>query len=364
MTAGDFFGVVMAGGQGTRLWPFSRKRAPKQSLKLAGDRTLFRETLDRIGLFPPDRILVATTVDQTEMLRRQAPEIPYENFLVEPSPMGTAPVIGWAALEVRSRAPQGVMACLPADHVIRNVARFHALLGAAYQAARQGHLVTLGIPPTYPAAGYGYIEQGESLGQFEGIDGYRAVSFREKPSPQKAEEYVRQGDFLWNSGMFVWKANRFLEEIDGHMPSLGAGLRAIEAQPEGRARAAARDRVWPTLKRETLDYGIMERSAKVAVLPAPDLGWLDVGNWERLFEVVQPDGDGNIVVGDRVAAVESARSLVYQAGGAPRLVAVFGAEDLIVVDTGDTVLVCPRHRAEDVRRLVERLEQAGFGEFL
>lgn len=364
MTPEDFFGVVMAGGQGTRLWPFSRKRAPKQSLKLAGERTLFRETLDRMEIFPSERILVATTADQVEMLHRQAPEIPEENFLAEPAPMGTGPVMGWAALEVRRRSPDGVMACLPADHVIRNAARFHAMLGAGYRAARRGFLVTLGIPPTYPAAGYGYIEQGESLGPFDGVEGYRAVSFREKPSPQKAEEYLRQGGFLWNSGMFIWKASRLLEEIDRHMPAVGAGLKEIQGEPEGRPRAAARDRVWPTLTRETLDYGIMERAAEVAVLPALDLGWLDVGNWERLFEVVQPDGDGNIVVGDRAAAIETARSLVYQAGGAPRLVAVFGAEDLIVIDTGDTVLVCPRHRAEDVRRLVERLDQAGFGEFL
>lgn len=362
MTPADFFVVVMAGGQGTRLWPFSRKRAPKQSLKLAGERTLFRETLDRVDLFPPARILVATTADQTEILRRQAPEVPEDNFLAEPAPMGTAPVIGWAALELQRRAPGSVMACLPADHVVRNTARFHALLGAAYQAARQGHLVTLGIPPTYPAAGYGYIERGESLGKFDGAEAYRAASFREKPSPQEAEEYLRQGRFLWNSGMFIWKAERLSQEIDRSMPSLAAGLLEIEGQGEGRARARAR--IWPTLKRETLDYGIMERATDVAVLPAPDLGWLDVGNWERLFEVMQADKDGNVVVGDRAAVVDSARSLVYQAGGPSRLVAVFGAEDLIVVDTGDTVLVCPRHRAEDVRRLVERLEQAGFGEFL
>ncbi|MGH7378519.1 MAG: mannose-1-phosphate guanylyltransferase, partial [Candidatus Methylomirabilales bacterium] len=289
----------MAGGQGTRLWPFSRKRAPKQSLRLAGERTLFRETLDRLGLFPHEQILVATTEDQLELLRRQAPEIPEENFLAEPAPKGTAPVMGWAAHQVRSRAPEGVMACLPADHVVRDSARFHGLLVAAYQAALRGHLVTLGIPPTYPAAGYGYIERGEPLGLFGGVEGYRALSFREKPSPQEAEEYLRQGGFLWNAGMFIWKAERLLEEIDRLIPSLGAGLREIEREPAGTARAAARARVWPNLTRETLDYGIMERAADVAVLPAPDLGWLDVGNWERLCEVLEADGEGNVVVGDR-----------------------------------------------------------------
>jgi mannose-1-phosphate guanylyltransferase len=352
----------MAGGQGTRLWPLSRKLAPKQSLRLATDRTLFQDTLDRIRIFPPEDILVVTTQEQAESLQAQAPEIPAANFLMEPVPRGTAPVVAWAASELLKRSPSAVMACLPADHVVGNVPRFHALLEAAEATARRGFLVTLGIPPSYPSTGYGYIEQGGRL-DVPGLEGFHVRSFREKPSSEEAAAYLARGGFLWNAGMFVWRCDRLLEEVERHLPAVRKAIDEISVAGEA-ARQQRLSVVWPRLERQTVDYGIMEKADRVAVLPAPDLGWVDVGSWDRLFEVLEPDAAGNVIVGDRVLARGARHSLIYQVGsGSPRLLSVIGVENLIVVDAGDVLMICPRDRAEEVRQVVDLLAQSGWEQY-
>ncbi len=292
------YAVIMAGGGGTRLWPVSRRSHPKQTLPLIEARTLFQATVERLaGLFPPERILVVTVAEQAETLRAQAPDLPAENFLLEPAPRGTASVVGLAASVLQKRDPQAVMAVLPSDHFIRNRDLFHLLLRLAVDVAQNDYLVTLGITPTYPATGYGYIQRGEALPEDFAYPVYRVRRFKEKPTKEQAHAMVQAGDHSWNSGMFIWRTQAILSEIERQMPDLKSALDEISASFGTPEQGPVIQRLWPGLKNETVDYGIMEDAEKVAVLPAGGLNWSDVGSWDSLFDVLLPDEDGNIVFG-------------------------------------------------------------------
>jgi mannose-1-phosphate guanylyltransferase len=363
----DYYGVIMAGGGGTRLWPLSRRAHPKQSLRLLGERTLFQMAVDRMEpLIPPDRILVATTVDQAALLRQQAPHIPVSNYLIEPEPRGTASVIGLAALEVVRRDPEGVMACLTADHRIGNVKVFRALLSAAYKAALAGRLVTLGITPTMAATGYGYIERGASLPAIDGFQVFGVESFKEKPAQAKAEAYLASGRFDWNSGMFVWRAAVILEAISSLMPDLSAGLAKIRPALGSERAAEAIKQVWHGLQSQTVDYGIMEKAQNVIVIAAVDLGWLDIGNWDRLFEALPPDEAGNLILVGRSLLVDTHNSLILQSDelGSDKLAVALGIKDLIIIDTPDVLLVCSRSQAERLRQVVGMLQGGELERYL
>ncbi len=220
-----FYAVIMAGGGGTRLWPLSRKETPKQMLQLIGERTMFQLAVDRLeGLFPAERILVVTVAEQAAGLQEQCPEIPAENYLLEPMPRGTASVVGLAAIELIRRDPEATMAILTADHYIEDIPMFQNLLLAASDVAQRGNLVTLGIVPTFPATGYGYVQRGQELGKFRGVAAYHALRFKEKPDIAKAKEMIAGKDHYWNSGMFIWRVDRILEEIRGLMPDLAGKL--------------------------------------------------------------------------------------------------------------------------------------------
>jgi mannose-1-phosphate guanylyltransferase len=363
----DFASVIMAGGGGTRLWPLSRRRRPKQALRLFGDRTLFQVAVDRlIPIMPPERIYVVTVAEQAELLHSQVTELLKENFLIEPAPRGTASVVGLAATMLRKQNPDFVMATLTADHYIAHVDRFQELLVAAYEVAREGDLVTLGITPHYPETGYGYIHRGEVRGEFHGYKAYRVQSFKEKPERDLAEEYVSSGQYAWNSGMFVWKVSRILEEIERQMPNLYATLTQIEANIGSQDQDQIIENVWHALESETIDFGVMEGAENVSVIPADDLGWWDVGGWGRLFDFIETDDDGNIIVASETLVVDTQRTLIYQDHEAKRkrLISTLGLRDLIVIDTGDVLLVCHRERAEEVRQLVNELTKAGIDLFL
>ena len=363
----DFTAVIMAGGGGTRLWPISRRRRPKQSLRLFGDQTLFQIAVDRLlPIMSPDRILVVTVAEQAELLQPQVPMVPASNFLLEPAPRGTASVIGLAAIVLRRQNPEFVMANLTADHYIANVDKFQELLLAAYEVACQGELVTLGITPRYPDTGYGYIHRGEALGTFCGYQAYRVEAFKEKPDLATAEAYVNSGEYVWNSGMFVWKASRILDEIERQMPDLFSGLMEIEAALGTPEEGRVLEEGWNELESETIDFGVMEGADQVAVIPADDLGWWDVGGWNRLFELMEPDEDGNLLVAPKTFALDVHRTLIYQDPEieGERLIAALGVDDLIVIDTGDVLLVCRRERAEELRRLVQELTNAGLDHYL
>jgi mannose-1-phosphate guanylyltransferase len=307
------YAVIMAGGGGTRLWPVSRKEKPKQLLPLIGQETLFQSTVKRLeNLFAPDHILVVTVEEQAREMRLQVPEIPEENYIIEPAPRGTASVVGLAATVLLKRDVNAEMAILPSDHFIRNVDLFHYLLKAAFDVAGNGYLVTLGITPTQPSTAYGYIQQGEPLdGQYK-YPTYKVKRFIEKPDDQTAQKLLRTGDHSWNSGMFVWRADVIMGEIDKQMSNLSAALKMISSAWGTDQQDAVLNENWPDLKVETVDYGIMEKAEQVAVLPAGGLGWSDVGMWSSLFEVLLPDMDGNIATNSSLhLAHETHNTLVY-----------------------------------------------------
>ncbi len=350
------YAVIMAGGGGTRLWPVSRRARPKQMLPLLEERSLFQATVERVtAVLPPEHIYVVTIAEQAAALRQQVPDIPPENFLLEPMPRGTASVIGLAAIALQQRDPEAVMYVLPSDHYIRNQDLFHMLLYVATDIANQGYLVTLGITPTYPATAYGYIERGERLPQNFLYPVYRVRRFKEKPSVEKARQMLRQGNYDWNSGMFIWRADQILRAMAQHMPDLKTALDEIAAAWDTPQREDVVLQVWPQLKNETIDYGIMEHAGQVAVLPASGLEWSDVGSWNSLFDVLIPDADGNIVFGSQHLGLETYNSLVYS-NGDKRLVVTIGVEDLIIVEDGDVLLICHKDDAQKVRDVVDELK--------
>jgi len=355
----NYYAVIMAGGGGTRLWPLSRRNRPKQMLSLDGDRSLFQVAVDRLqGVFPLERIMVMTVEDQVPALQSQVPEIPAGNFLLEPMPRGTASVVGYAAAALNLKDPGSVMAVLTADHIIGNLKLFQQLLTAAYQVAGEGYLVTLGITPSFPATGYGYIRQGKELGKYQGMEVYQVREFTEKPDQEQAQKMVASGEYSWNSGMFIWQTQAILEEIKRQMPDLDSKLSLIKEAWDTPEWEETIRRVWPEIEPQTIDFGIMENARQVAVIPAGDLDWNDVGSWEALFDLLPADENGNIVQGSDHLSLETTGTIVHGKEN-PRTVVTIGVKDLIVVDTGEILLICDRSHAQDVRQVVKQLEESG-----
>ncbi len=367
MTMEHYYAMIMAGGGGTRLWPLSRRARPKQSLRLFGEDTLFQAAVKRIApVFKPENITILTVKEQAGILQPQVDWLTTDNFLLEPAPRGTASVIGLAAMSLREKDEEGVMASLTADHFIGDEDLFRSLLLAAYDAATEGHLVTLGIRPDYADTGYGYIQQGESAGRYHDFEAYCAMQFREKPDQETAEAYLSSGDYVWNSGMFVWRVDRILAEIERQMPALYNALERIREAWDGPEREAILAQSWMDLESVTIDYGIMEGARDVVVIPAQGLGWLDVGDWRRLFDIQSKDKDGNVILADETILEGVADTLILQdgSGKTDRLIAALGVEDLIIIDVGDVLLICKRDRAGEVKRLVDELRDKGDVKYL
>ena len=359
-----FYAVVMAGGGGTRLWPLSRKAKPKQMLSFDGKRTLYQAAIDRLsGLFALDHIFVVTIAGQAAALQAQYPQIPVENFLIEPSPRGTASVVGYAAIALQQRDPHAVMAVVTADHIIQNLPVFLDLLQAGYQAAQAGFLVTLGIKPDSPSTAYGYVHAGEGAGEFGGRAAFKVLRFKEKPDEATARQLLAQGNHYWNSGMFLWQVERILADLRDHMPELAGRLDKIAlAWNTGQKEAVIREE-WLAIKPETIDFGIMEKAHNVVVLPAIGLGWSDVGSWDSLFEVIPANEDGNIVLGARHLSLETNSSLVYGTSD-ERLIVTIGMNEIIVVDTGDALLICPKSEAQKIKEVVNLLARDNMNNYL
>lgn len=354
------YALIMAGGTGSRLWPRSRRQHPKQFLDITGNLTMLQQSQQRLlPLIPFERTIVATNQQYVDLVSRQLPGLPLENILGEPVGKGTAAAIGLAAVHLRKRNPEAIMAVLTADHLIKKTDVFRQVLQAGADVAAENWLVTLGIKPDYPETGYGYIERGEFLGNVGEFEGYRVIRFVEKPDLQKAEAYVKSGRYAWNSGMFIWKAGRILEEMEKHMPELYAGLQKIERAITTDAYLETLEQVFPTLPAQTIDYGVMEKADRVAMLPV-DIGWHDVGSWSAVYDVLPRNQDNNVVVGQHVSP-DTKNSLIYSPR---RLVATIGLDDVVIVDTEDVVLVCPRSRAQDVKKLIDILESNGEANYL
>lgn len=359
--------VVMAGGSGTRFWPLSRKDRPKQFLPLAGDAPLLAATLARLPpLARPRDTYVVCGPAHAAAARRMLRELPADNFIVEPCARNTAPCVGLAALHVAAREPRGVVAMLPADHHIERPKAFREAVAAAAELAGKGFIATIGIRPSRPETGYGYLEVGPRVpgrgkSKRKGREPARKVErFVEKPDVVTAARYIADGGYLWNSGIFLFRADVILDEIRRAMPVLGEQLDVIQASLGTPAYVRTLRRVFPDCPSISIDYGVMEKSKRIVVVPA-DFGWSDVGSFAALPDVRPTDHLGNVVQGD--ALVIDGRNNVVVADG-KRPVAVVGIEDVIVVDAGDAVLVCRRDRAQDVRKAVEELSRRGRDEVL
>ncbi len=355
------YAVIMAGGRGERFWPLSRADRPKQFLNLFGDRTMFQQAVDRAAcLVGHDRILVVTSAGFVDLVREQVPEIPAPNILQEPVGRDTAAAVGLAAVEICARDPDGIMAVLPADHYVGQRDRFlEVLRGAVAASAGGGHLVTLGITPTRPETGYGYILRGGRAGNFGGVPVYRAVRFTEKPDLETAIKFLSSGSYLWNSGMFAWRVDLILKCIERYMPDLHGGLRKIAAARDSGGYREVLNEVYACLPRLSVDYGIMEKADNTVVIPA-DFGWDDVGSWTALERYMQPDDRGNVLKG-RGILLDTRNCFVYAPG---RTVGAIGMEDTIVVVDGESLLVCRKDRAQEIKRITQALDDAGCDDVL
>jgi mannose-1-phosphate guanylyltransferase len=354
------YAVILAGGSGTRLWPLSRQHRPKQALKLIGQRTMFQHAVDRIlPLFPPERILVVTRDEHAALLMEQVPELPDENFILEPEGRGTAPAIGLAAIHLQRRDPAASMVVLTADHYITEAEEFRYALTAALRVAAAGQLVTLGIKPTSPSTGFGYIHHGKSLGITNGFPTFRVECFIEKPDLDTAATMVDCGEYSWNSGMFIWRVDRILAEFERQMYDFYGQLTDVATTLQTPAYETTLKHLWPSVAKQTIDYGIMEQAQDVAVIPA-SIGWTDVGSWGSLLTLLPADKEGNIVVGSHVG-LNTHDTLAFSD---KRLIATIGVQGLVIVDTDDAVLICPREQEQAVRELVDTLKRDGYSQLL
>jgi mannose-1-phosphate guanylyltransferase len=353
--------VILAGGSGTRFWPASRRHTPKQLLPLGGsaDVPLIAATLQRLRpLIPDERVWVSTGAALVTATAATLPTVPATHMLAEPVARNTAPAIGWATATIARQDPDALVAVLPADHAIADEEAFRGVVTRALRAAEGGWLATIGVVPTRPDTGYGYIEVGELLAAAgEGV--HAAARFVEKPNRTTAGGYLAGGRHLWNAGMFFFRAKAMLAAIEKHLPALARGLDAIDAAARAGNEAAVLAQVFPTLPSISIDHGVMEKAERIAVVPG-DFGWNDVGSWEATWEMSARDDSGNSLPEGSIA-VDAKNNLVRDMSltAQKKRWALVGVSDLVVVETDDAVLVISREKAQDVRAVVEALTKRG-----
>ncbi|MBI3990662.1 MAG: mannose-1-phosphate guanylyltransferase [Candidatus Omnitrophica bacterium] len=347
----NLYAVLMAGGQGERLWPCSRKEKPKQFLAIGAPRSLIQETYRRVRLLvPPERILVVTGIEQVKLVSTHLPELPRENILAEPMGRNTAACLGLSAIHIHSRNKDANLIILPADHIIKNDSAFKKnILTAARFAEAGDYLVTLGIKPTYPSTGYGYIKVGN---KYKSAGIFKVDEFVEKPGIAVAGRYLKSGKFLWNSGMFAFKATTLLSAIENHMPDLYSGLQKISRAMNRQNYIKTLSAVYSKLPKISIDYGVMEKSDNVYICNVEFI-WDDVGSWDALRRIIKPDKDGNVSTG-KVIMLDTKDSILVSEPG--HLIATMGISDLIVIHTKTSTLVCPRACADNIKSLVGKLK--------
>jgi mannose-1-phosphate guanylyltransferase len=346
------YGLILAGGRGTRFWPRSRKRSAKQVLNVVGERSLIQSTVDRLTpLIAPERLWVLTNDHLRDIIIRQLPEVPRKQILSEPTQRNTAPAIGLAAQILHSLDPDAVMGVFPSDHVIGKIQQYRAVIRSAFKAAADRHLVVVGIQPRWPETGYGYIEfpGGCAVG---GAAALPVRRFHEKPELAKARRYLKAGNFLWNSGMFFWRTDVLLDQLRHHLPRTATVLASLP-RFGSRAFAAGLERAFPLCDNISIDYAVLEKAAGVRGIAAGDFGWNDVGSWNAVYELLERDAQGNSIALESIV-LDSHNNFVDARG---KVVALIGVRDLIVVDTPDALLVAARDRAQQVGEIVKTLER-------
>jgi mannose-1-phosphate guanylyltransferase len=355
--------VILAGGSGTRFWPLSRAARPKQLISITGDRTMLQRTVERVLPLKPKRILIITNRIQAEETERQLAhyrKIPID-VIAEPSAKNTAPAIGLAAAIIAAHDPEGVMVVLPADHFIKDELALQQTLISAAHAARNGYLVTLGIMPSRPETGYGYIEADMEL---RGSGPFPVRRFVEKPPLDEAVRYLDEGNFFWNSGMFIWRTDTILTEIRTYFPDLIEALSRITFTNDVWELSDLDEQieeVYKSVASVSIDYAVMEKSTKVQVVPV-EMGWSDVGSWSSLPEVVEADDSGTVCINSKGhVSLDSSGCLIYVDS---KVVATVGVHNLIVVSTPDALLICDREHAQDVKKVVEELGKRGCSSVL
>lgn len=355
------YAMIIAGGVGTRMWPRSRQASPKQFLDLTGRETMIQATVNRISsLIPPENIVVVTGKRYVSLVRQQLPMLSAENVIGEISGKNTAPAIGLGGLYIERMAPGETMVVLPADHIIPNETAFKNALLAADEVARTGKLVTLGITPTGPETGYGYIHRGEAVGQFRNQTVYQVSQFLEKPDLPTAQEFYNSGEYYWNSGMFIWQVSTFFNEVNRHMPELDAKLGRLKAALFDADSPEAVESIWEQINGESIDVGLMEKAGDVAVVPL-DAGWNDVGSWAALHDELAETPEQNVVINARHLNIDSS-GLLIQGNG--KLIATIGVENLTIIQTDDALLVCAKDKTQDVKKIVEQLKTQNKQEYL
>ncbi len=352
----SMYAVILAGGRGERFWPLSRSHRPKQLLSLVGDETLLAQAVGRLdGLIPPERVFVITNMDLVDASCAAAPQLPPENIIGEPVGRDTAAAVALACALVKARDPQAAFCILTADHVIgdldiyRNTLRQSLLL-----AQQQDVLITIGMQPTEPSTGYGYIHAGEQVESTDGITFLKALRFVEKPNVDVAREYIASGDFYWNSGMFIWSVAAVEKALSQHRPGLATLIEQLLPTIGSDAFAAALANAYADLEKISIDYALMEKADNILMVRGT-FAWDDVGAWPALENHFDRNEDGNISLGE-CTSVDAENNIVFSKG---RLTALIGVSDLVVVQAEDATLICPRDRAQDVKKLVERLKQTG-----
>jgi len=362
--------IVLAGGVGTRLWPRSRQSRPKQFSDITGcGRTMLQSTVERMkGISVDEQIYIITGQQYVDLAREQVGQLPFNNVIAEPCGRNTAPAIALACIHLRRQGNNGVIVVLPADHTIQNIDRFQMALRRAEEVAQAGYIVTLGIEPTMPHTGYGYIKRGELIrGASSTLDGncdlpvYAVEHFLEKPDLATAQHFLDQGSYYWNGGIFVSRLDRMLDELARQMPELYERMLEIEKafdDPEVGAQRLAQ--IWPTLPDISIDYGVIEGAEKVAVVPLL-AGWNDAGSWDALDHVLDSDDRANVQVCGDMLLLNSNSNIVY---GDSRFVALIGVSDLVVVDTGDALLIAHKRQIQSVKHVVEHLRQFNRAELL
>jgi len=357
----NLYTLIMAGGSGTRFWPRSKTAKPKQYLNIFGEDSLLQSTIKRFATFTEtDNIYIVSGKTQAEVLERQTPMLPKQNLIYEPVGKNTLPCIGLAAMYAEKENPDGIMVVSPSDHLIENDELFRDTVLAAVKIANERNgIVTIGITPSYPATGYGYVKTAENITGSEKISQFKVERFVEKPNEKTASEYIKQGGFYWNSGLFVFKISVFLDAVKQFAPDLYGDLRKIQSELGNPSFEQTLDTVYRAVESISVDYGIMEH-AKNIYLVEGNFVWNDLGSWESVYLTGKKDENGNVGSGETIL-MDTKNSYVHSDKG---LIAVIGLDDVVVVQDGDTILVCKRERAEDVKNVVDQLKAENKNHYL